>query len=303
MRLSRWFALRGLAALVVTLAAACGSTPKPAPAAPIRAEAPPPEFHGTPVDAPIVTLVDAGHGAKRQLRYAPTRGARGHLDMRMKLHMVLNMLGRSMPVDVPVVTMAMETEVLATSDSAFDFTAKVTNADIDSTGIDPKVAAKVRASVAKLTGMSTTLRMDYRGVVLAADVQVPAGVDQTVQQMIENFRQSMTQAAAPLPEEAVGAGARWSVAMRIKSPAMSLDQTANYVLNKLDGDRAEATLDLVQTAPRQVLAAVLPTAFDLTVKMQMDMSIAKADGSAQDAMKASMAMDMGLTMTGAPLAK
>lgn len=326
MRLSGF---RGVAALVVTLAAACGSTPKPAPGTPPQQAAldPEPEATGTPVPAPVVTLVSAGTGPKAELRYAPKKGARSVMNMQMTMEITLGFGGSSMPpVRTPPMLMTMEGVITRVGATTFDMAVRVTNADIDPNG-DPAMVKAMRPELAKLVGMVTTMRMDRRGRVQTADVSLPGTVDASTQQFMESMRQSMSQATAPFPDEPVGAGARWTVASTVENSMMSLSQSSEFELVDLKGDQGTAVVNLTQEAPPQIvhppnaagtnvvtkldsmngtgkgkvtfdLVAVAPTAFELTSTIDMAMTVTQ--GATTSNM--TMGMGMGVTMTATPAA-
>lgn len=318
MRLSR------LTAFAVAFAAACGSNPKPAPSTPpaaVASDADPEPALGTPAEAPIVTLISAGTGRKVELRYAPKKGARYQMDMRMTMEISMG----TMRVKTPAMLMTMEAVITRASVTTFDLAARVTTADVDP-GADPTMAKAMKPALAKLVGMVTTVRMDRRGVVLATDLDIPAGVDANTAQLMESMRQSMTQATAPFPEEAVGVGAKWSVASKVANSMMTMNQTSVFALTDLTGDRGVAEVTLTQDAPPQVvhppgagseittrleslngsgtgkitfdLVGVVPIAFDLSSSLDMAMTAAQGTTS----QKIEMGMGMGLTMTATPLA-
>jgi hypothetical protein len=57
--------------------------------------------------------------------------------------------------------------------------------------------------------------------------------------------------AIPLPEEAIGPGAKWQATSVVKSQGITLDQTAVYQLVSLDSDRAAITSSITQHAANQ----------------------------------------------------
>jgi len=77
---------------------------------------------------------------------------------------------------------------------------------------------------------------------------------------------TMSRVASPLPEEPVGAGAKWEIKMPIKSQGMTLNQTATYELVSLEGDRGSAKTSVTQTASNQKIQnPMMPgTKVDLT---------------------------------------
>jgi hypothetical protein len=168
--------------------------------------------------------------------------------------------------------------------------------------------------------------MDRRGVVLATDLALPAGVGANTAQLMESMRQSMTQATAPFPEDAVGVGAKWSVASKVANSMMTMNQTSVFELTDLTGDRGVANVSLTQDAPPQVvhppgagseittrlesmngsgtgkitfdLAGVVPVAFELS--SSLDMAMTAAQGTTSQHVQ--MGMGMGLSLTTTPLA-
>ena len=128
--------------------------------------------------------------------------------------------------------------------------------------------------------------------------------------MMSKLEQSIEQLSCPLPEEAVGIGAKWRVKTRLVT-TFALDQEAEYELVELVGDRGVLKITVRQSAKDQVMK--LPNGpearlvrlksegggemrFDLTrpmpesakVEIEMDMTIA-ADGEQAD-------MQMGMEM-------
>ena len=62
---------------------------------------------------------------------------------------------------------------------------------------------------------------------------------------------SFAHLAVPLPEEAVGPGAKWEVRMPIKTQGMTIDQTATYEVVSLEGERLATKSAVVQHAANQ----------------------------------------------------
>jgi hypothetical protein len=68
---------------------------------------------------------------------------------------------------------------------------------------------------------------------------------------MDQMRESFSSMAAPLPEEAVGPGARWEVRMPIKSQGMVIDQTTTFELVSIEGERVTAKRTFSQRAANQ----------------------------------------------------
>jgi hypothetical protein len=63
----------------------------------------------------------------------------------------------------------------------------------------------------------------------------------------------MRQLTAPLPDEAIGVGAKWQTKYRIKQNGMEVQQTADNELVALKGNVASVKTILTQTADRQAM--------------------------------------------------
>ena len=265
------------------------------------------------------------------MRYAPAPGTRGRFTVRMNMQMAMVMNGREIPLAIPPMMVTTDTMVTGTTASTFDIVATVTAADVEAgSAAGPDVEERVRVEIAKMIGMATTARMDRRGVVLTAGVDVPPGVSATTTQILDSLKQSMTQATAPLPEQPVGLGARWSVASVITNNSMTLHQTAVFTLTELHGHRGVVTLRLTQDAPRQEvkppgtpagitstvdalksdgtgsmafdLVAVMPTTFELATTSDLAMTMTPAGAAPQDAVKTTMRMSLDMAMATVPVA-
>src|ERR1035437_4195643 len=68
---------------------------------------------------------------------------------------------------------------------------------------------------------------------------------------MDQMKSFVTQLVAPLPEEAVGPGAKWEVKMPIKTQGMTIDQTVTYEVASLEGERLTTKSTVVQHAANQ----------------------------------------------------
>jgi hypothetical protein len=104
---------------------------------------------------------------------------------------------------------------------------------------------------AGVKGLSATGTMSSRGLSKALDFKVPAGSEPQARQAMDQMKETFTQLVAPLPEEAVGPGARWEVKMPIKTQGMTIDQTATYEVVSLEGESLVTKSAVVQHAANQ----------------------------------------------------
>jgi hypothetical protein len=74
-------------------------------------------------------------------------------------------------------------------------------------------------------------------------------------QMVEQVRQTLSDVAAPFPDEPVGRGARWQKLSQLASKDRRITQTDTFTLVELAADHGAVDDVLAQTAPAQPLVA------------------------------------------------
>jgi hypothetical protein len=93
--------------------------------------------------------------------------------------------------------------------------------------------------------------MSDHGIVKGVEMKLPATADPQLKQTLDQMKESFTSSSTPLPEEAVGPGAKWEYQTRLKSQGMTIDQTINYELVSREGDRLTLRSILTQNAASQ----------------------------------------------------
>jgi hypothetical protein len=92
---------------------------------------------------------------------------------------------------------------------------------------------------------------------------------------MDQMKDLVTQLVAPLPEEAVGPGAKWDVKMPLKSQGITVDQTATYEVVSIEGDRLTIKSTIVQHAANQKIQnPAMPT-------LKMDLTKMVGSGSGE----------------------
>ena len=99
--------------------------------------------------------------------------------------------------------------------------------------------------------MSGTGTISSRGFSKGIEFKAPPGADPQTRQIMDQMKDSFASLAAPLPEEAVGPGAKWEVRMPIKSQGMTIDQTATYELVSIEGESLTTKSTITQHAANQ----------------------------------------------------
>ncbi len=201
-----------------------------------------------------VKLLDAGGEPRTVLRLHPAVGDKQTLTMTMKMAMNMSAADKQVPaMDLPAMRMTMDVgvkDISADGDIAYQmiFTdaSVVTNASTL-----PAVAAAMQSSLASLRGLTGTGSMSANGIIKHVEMKLPAGADPQLSQAMDQMKESFSASATPLPDEAVGPGARWEYQTQIKSQGMTIDQAATYELVSLAGDRLTLRSTMTQNAANQ----------------------------------------------------
>jgi hypothetical protein len=69
--------------------------------------------------------------------------------------------------------------------------------------------------------------------------------------VLDLLKDVFIQLVTPLPEEAVGAGAKWEVKAPVQSHSIKIDQTANYELVSVEGEHLKTKGTSTQQAKNQ----------------------------------------------------
>jgi hypothetical protein len=247
----------GLAALVLLAATACAEEP------PIVAD-PVPTVTGSPTveptgsatheppggGQPSVTLVEAGIEPRRELRLQLEEGDTQTATMTMRMKMGMTVNGKETPAqDLPAMTMGLRVEVSEVSDDG-TIAATFSYGDVGAEG-DGKVAREMAKALAALNGLGGTMRLSPRGEYIDGDLDLPAGLPRTLAATLRSMKDQMKNFAAPLPAEAVGEGARWTVVTSGEINGIKAETHYGYELVRFTEDGAELRVTLEQEAESQ----------------------------------------------------
>jgi hypothetical protein len=183
----------------------------------------------------------------------PAVGDKQSVTMTLKMDMAMNMAGNSMPaMNLPAMVMTMDSEVKDVSGGDISYTLVFSDADIVSDTNTMAVAATaMKAALAGLRGLTGTAKMSDRGVVKSIDLKVPPEAGAQLGQTISQMKDSFSSSSSPLPEEAVGVGAKWEYRTKIKSQGMTMDQAMTFELASMDGDTLNLQTTIAQNAANQ----------------------------------------------------
>lgn len=209
-----------------------------------------------------VELLDAGKAPKQKIRFTPKAGDKFQKLMTMKMSQSISMAGApANPAAIPDQQFVIGVEVksvAANGDIEFGFVysdIKVVTAD----GKPTPVSSAIEQSLKPMVGTGGTAVIDSRGVTKASEYKTPEGLQPAIQAAIDGMKDSLKNLASPVPEEAVGVGAKWKVVQKLNANGLELTQIAVTELTELSSKGFSVKVDLTQEAnPQEVKNGMLP---------------------------------------------
>ncbi|MCU0727546.1 MAG: hypothetical protein MUE73_17450 [Planctomycetes bacterium] len=204
----------------------------PAPAEPVAGE------------EPSVRVLDTGREPRRKLRLHPRPGDRQELSISMALSLGMAFGDRPVSMrELPGIILPFTVRVLevrANGDIGTEF--RCGKVEVLATpGTDPMMVDMMKAICAGVEGVSGTSLVTARGITLRSSLSIPENMDPGAKVVLAGMGEAMGRTSFPLPEEAVGAGAKWQVTSRLPDDAGSAEQRATWTLVSLEGDRFTVT--------------------------------------------------------------
>jgi hypothetical protein len=215
-----------------------------------------------PVESPKVRpasegqakLLEAGAEPRKVLRLHPKAGDKQTLGMTLKMAMAVKMGEQEVPkMKMPAIKMTLDATVKGVSpEGEISYEMVMSDASVaEDPEVMPQIAEAMKTAFASIKGSSGEGTMSDRGFTKGAEIKAPSGAAPQVNQAMEQMRESFSHLVAALPEEAIGPGAKWEVMMPVKTQGMTIEQTANYELVSIEGDRITVKNTLVQSATDQ----------------------------------------------------
>lgn len=207
---------------------------------------------------PQVELLNAGNSPRQELRFQPAINAKEMALMTVTTDMEMSVAGQpaskfKLPGSIMTIE-AMATKIDANGDIQAQF--KYADADVVADTTTPEEAlAAMRRIIKRMVGMRGSFIVDDRRQTKAFNVSLPRKIEPNAKQTIEQISQSLNQLSLPLPEQAVGVGAKWRVSSPININGINMTQIANYQLLALQDGFAVFDVNIEQQATAQQVNA------------------------------------------------
>lgn len=224
---------------------ACESTPAPPPTE---------QAVGIPVDAPKVTLLDAGHGEKIALRYQDVdedaRSLTTDVSQGFDQHVVrADRLDPHPPSDLHADTARLPLNVVTHApaegekDSARAEATRAVEARL--TGAPQSSEVSRNEDLAGAEGFRYGWRAQDQGRISEIQVAAPHEASEDARGYIESAFKTLTAYQVVLPDEPVGEGAQWTVESRVAADNSYL-QTITYTVTSIASDTVTLSVDIEQ---------------------------------------------------------
>ncbi len=198
-------------------------------------------------------ILDYGAEPRAPLRYQFTAGQSERVTMEMAMGMSQEVNGQMVPVmQVPPVRSTMNvrvTDVAADGSARIEFDTHSAEADLSRAGGAGDQALLSR-TLAMQSQMKGWYRTDTRGRTLETGISMPDGaMPAAASQVMNDLLGDQNETVQPLPEEAVGVGARWKVESRMTVAGATVVQTQEFTLRSRTGSRVELDARMTQGIP------------------------------------------------------
>ena len=202
-----------------------------------------------------VKLLEPGAEPRQTLRLHPKTGDKQTLAMTFKVSIATKMGAQELPaMKMPAMIFTMDATVKEVAGEGGDITYETVMGEgsvADEPGAIPQVTEMMKSVMGTMKGVTGAGVMSSRGLNKGLDFKTPAGADPQARQMLEQMKQGIMDLPVPLPEEAIGQGAKWEFKRPITSQGINLEQTFDFALVSVHGDQFTVTAALKQTARKQ----------------------------------------------------
>lgn len=208
---------------------------------------------------PQVILLEAGSDPKSEIKYAFKTSTSETTIMTMDMTMRMDMgQGSAPPVPLPQVEMALDMKTAGAAEPNGDMklSGVVSSVKVNAgaSSQEQQVAKAMGDSLAGIKGMNISYFVSPKGRTHGVKVDLPKDAPPQGKMMVDQMQQSFENLMAPLPDEAVGVGAKWVVLTRVASGA-DIIQWTTYTLRKRDGDKLELEASVSQLAASPKITA------------------------------------------------
>lgn len=200
--------------------------------------------------ASVVKLLEAGQEPRKVLRLAPDAKAEQSVQVTMDMQSTMKLDGNPVPTPKsPMLQMTMDVrvaEMLGGGDARYAMTLNKAEA-LGAEGVEPELVGQMTEAVSKAAGSTGTSIIDPRWQSRESTVKIPDGTDPRLEQIVRGLQTSLQQMSAPMPEEAVGVGARWEVVLSGVVNGLNQEMRTTFTLVSIAEREIRVKMDFAQS--------------------------------------------------------
>lgn len=204
-------------------------------------------------NGPVVKLIDAGEEPRHVMRLTPNVGDVQFVRYDQKMTMVQTINGAKSPkVVMPTISMTLRIAVTKTDDTKIHSEFACTEVRIgDDSELPAGVVEMMADMLEPMTEWHGSMTADHRGFVHEFESITPENASDLLRQTMDGLKESANQMVSPLPEEAIGVGAKWSTTLAMALNGMELNQTYTTTVTEIDDSSFAYECTVKQSAPEQ----------------------------------------------------
>lgn len=209
-----------------------------------------------------IEVLDEGKGKKRKLRYRLAPGKTHTMVMELTMENRIQVKGRTVPFAMPKMRYKLSIQSKKGSKTGWwrlsieGFTIEFPEPPTSARG--KAIAAALQKAKGALEKMKLSYEMNARGFfqnfTFETPPDAPAPMQAILKQIGGSMKQSLMFTSTPLPEQAVGQGARWKAVIPVKLPMMKFVSHTTFAVKKIAGDQVTLSVEMKGQAPSQTMA-------------------------------------------------
>ncbi len=198
---------------------------------------------------PQLEVISTGTGNKEKLRFTPKVGAKQTINVTLSKDTLMSIGEFKMPrAKLPAYIITLDstvTKVEPNGDIYYDIAYSNVNIKGDAQ-TRPELIRVISKQIGQLENFKGSAVIDNQGRTKKLNYVIPKTVDVNIKFLVEQLSNSLQQLSSPVPEVAVGTGAKWRVNSEADINGISLKQTTTYELVNVKDNVANLNVNLQQ---------------------------------------------------------
>ena len=198
---------------------------------------------------PELKVISTGIGNKEKLRFTPKVGSKQTINVALNKDTLMSIGNFKMPrAKLPTYLITLDSTVTKV-DSNGDISYDIAYSDVKIQGdaqTKPQLIKVISKQIGQLENFKASAVIDNQGRTKNLNYVIPETVDVNIKFLVEQLSNSLQQLSSPVPEEAVGNGAKWQVSSNTSINGINLNQTTTYELVNVNNGVATLNVNLQQ---------------------------------------------------------